>query len=343
MQPVSVGGKPYFAVKQGFNYGTKDAFYGTGQHQNNQMNLNGEDVDLLQHNMDIAIPLVVSDRNYGILWDNNGITRFGDARPYGPIGRDLKLTDAAGKEGALTARYYIGGKLALERREDNINYQYLKDVAEFWPKELKPLKELKDVKVVWEGKLASDKPGVHKMKLYSSDYATLTVDGKQVMDVWRQGWNPWYHNFEVSFGAGKPVDFKLEWKPEGGMIYVAHNNPLPKPERHSLQFSSEIAESLNYYVIRGTSIDNVIGVLHVGGNVWRFLFESEFAPGEVQVRLSPREDGRHLRRIRKHELRLHFGAVEQPGGEHAIVDDRPQSGRQALAVERTRAQAAAAV
>jgi alpha-D-xyloside xylohydrolase len=149
LKPVTVGGKPYLAVKQGFNFGTKDAFYGTGQHQNNQMNLNGEDVDLLQHNMDIAIPLVVSDKNYGILWDNNGITRFGDARPYGPIGRDLKLTDAAGKDGALTARYYIGGKLALERREDNINYQYLKDVAEFWPKELKPLKELKDVKVVW--------------------------------------------------------------------------------------------------------------------------------------------------------------------------------------------------
>ncbi|GGX79775.1 alpha-xylosidase [Pseudoduganella dura] len=259
LKPVTVGGKPYLAVKQGFNFGTKDAFYGTGQHQNNQMNLNGEDVDLLQHNMDIAIPLVVSDKNYGILWDNNGITRFGDARPYGPIGRDLKLTDAAGKEGALTARYYIGGKLALERREDNINYQYLKDVAEFWPKELKPLKELKDVKVVWEGKLASDKPGMHKMKLYSSDYATLTVDGKQVMDVWRQGWNPWYHNFEVNFAANKPVDFKLEWKPEGGMVYVAHNNPLPKPERHSLQFSSEIAEGLNYYVVRGTSIDNVIG------------------------------------------------------------------------------------
>jgi alpha-D-xyloside xylohydrolase len=34
------------------------------------------------------------------------------------------------------------------------------------------------------------------MQLYSSDYATLDVDGKQVMDVWRQGWNPWYHNFE---------------------------------------------------------------------------------------------------------------------------------------------------
>ena len=42
-----------------------------GQHQNAQMNLNGEDVELAQHNMDIAVPFVVSSRNYGVLWDNN--------------------------------------------------------------------------------------------------------------------------------------------------------------------------------------------------------------------------------------------------------------------------------
>lgn len=257
--PVSLEGRQFLAVKQGFNHGTKDAFYGTGQHQNGQMNLNGEDVQLLQHNMDVAVPFVVSDKNYGLLWDNNGISRFGDPRPYGPMERDLKLADADGKAGALTARYYVGGKLALTRRESDIKYQYLKDVAEFWPKELGPLKGLKDVRVVWEGTLTSDKPGRHKMQMYSSDYATLTIDGKKTLDVWRQGWNPWYHNFEVDFTAGKPVTFHLDWKPEGGMIAMTHNDPLPKPERHSLTMSSELAEGLNYYVIRGTSIDNVIG------------------------------------------------------------------------------------
>ncbi|GGB88480.1 glycoside hydrolase family 31 protein [Pseudoduganella buxea] len=257
--PVNLEGRQFLAVKQGFNHGTKDAFYGTGQHQNGQMNLNGEDVQLLQHNMDVAVPFVVSDKNYGLLWDNNGISRFGDPRPYGPMERDLKLADADGKAGALTARYYVGGKLALTRRESDIKYQYLKDVAEFWPKELGPLKGLKDVRVVWEGTLTSDKPGRHKMQMYSSDYATLTIDGKKTLDVWRQGWNPWYHNFEVDFTAGKPVRFHLDWKPEGGMIAMTHNDPLPKPERHSLTMSSELAEGLNYYVIRGTSIDNVIG------------------------------------------------------------------------------------
>ena len=53
------------------------------------MNYNGEDVLLAQHNMDVAIPFVLSNRNYGVLWDNDSITRFGDPRPYGPVSRDL--------------------------------------------------------------------------------------------------------------------------------------------------------------------------------------------------------------------------------------------------------------
>jgi alpha-D-xyloside xylohydrolase len=72
-------------VSQRFNPGTDEAFYGSGQHQNAQMNLNGEDVELAQHNMDIGVPFVVSTRNYGVLWDNNGITRIGNPRPYGRL------------------------------------------------------------------------------------------------------------------------------------------------------------------------------------------------------------------------------------------------------------------
>ncbi len=72
---------------------------------------------LAQHNMDVAVPFVVSTRNYGVLWDNNSITRFGDPRPYGLASRDLKLYDAEGKPGGLTARYYVDGQLRLSRPE----------------------------------------------------------------------------------------------------------------------------------------------------------------------------------------------------------------------------------
>ncbi|KQV90244.1 alpha-xylosidase [Massilia sp. Root351] len=289
--PVTVGGKPYVAITEGFNHGTRDAYYGLGQHQNGQMNLNGEDVLLAQHNMDVAVPFVVSDKNYGVLWDNNAISRFGDPKPYGPMGRDLKLVDDEGKPGGLTARYYVGGKLVLTRHEKDIAYQYLKDVDENWPKELGKLKELKDVKVVWDATLSTDKPGVHKMQLYSSDYATLTVDGKQVLDVWRQGWNPWYHNFEVNFTKDKPVKLHLEWKPSSGMVAITHNDPLPQAERHSLTMSSEVAEAINYHVISAESIDKVIaGYRHLTGQApmmpkWSYGFWQSRQRYETQEQL----------------------------------------------------------
>jgi len=290
MAPTSVDGKPFLAVKQGFNYGTKDAFYGLGQHQNHQMNLNGEDVLLMQHNMTIAVPFVVSDKNYGVLWDNNSISRFGDAKPYAWLSRDLQLTDADGKPGGLTARYYVGDKLVLTRQEKDIAYQYLKDVAENWPKEAGDPKAA-DLKVVWEGTMASPKAGVHKMQLYSSDYAKLSIDGKEIMDVWRQGWNPWYHNFEMKFEANRPLKLHLEWKPSGGMVAMTHNDPLPDAERHSLTFSSEVAQSINYYVINGENIDNVIaGYHHLTGQApmmpkWAYGFWQSRQRYETQEQL----------------------------------------------------------
>jgi alpha-D-xyloside xylohydrolase len=290
MTPVDVGER-FMAVKQGFNHGTSDAYYGLGQHQNGQMNLNGEDVLLAQHNMVVAVPFVVSDKNYGLLWDNNAISRFGNPTPYGPMGRDLALVDDAGKAGGLTARYYVGGKLVLTRHETDIAYQYLKDVAENWPKELGPIANLKDVKVVWDASISSDKPGVHKMQLYASDYATLSLDGKQVLDVWRQGWNPWYHNFELTLAKGKPVKLHLEWKPSGGMVAMTHSDPLPAPERHSLTFSSEVAQSINYHVISGESMDQVIaGYRHLTGEAplmpkWSYGYWQSRQRYETQAQL----------------------------------------------------------
>lgn len=96
----TIDGKTFYSVSQQFNPGTDEAFYGLGQHQNGQMNYNGQDVELAQYNRDIAVPFVLSTRNYGLLWENNGITRFGDPTPYDVASRDLKIFDAAGKAGA---------------------------------------------------------------------------------------------------------------------------------------------------------------------------------------------------------------------------------------------------
>jgi len=253
-------------VSQRFNPGTDEAFYGMGQHQNAQMNLNGEDVELAQHNMDIGVPFVVSSRNYGVLWDNNSITRFGNPKAYGLASRDLKIRDASGKEGGFTARYSIDGALKLERVEKDINYQYIKDRFN-WPKELLTGKEpptgappniLPNQTVTYEGTVESPHAGVHKFQLYGSSYFKVYADDKLLLDRWRQNWNAWYHNFEVPMEAGKPVKIRIEWIPNDGYLALLHNDPLPDAERHSLTFTSEVGRAVDYYFVAGASQDDVI-------------------------------------------------------------------------------------
>jgi alpha-D-xyloside xylohydrolase len=253
-------------VSQRFNPGSDEAFYGLGQHQNAQMNLNGEDVELAQHNMDIGVPFVVSSRNYGVLWDNSSITRFGNPKPYGLASRDLKIRDATGKEGGFTARYSIDGALKLERVEQDINYQYIRDRFN-WPKELLTGKEppkgappniLPNQTVTWEGTVESPHAGVHKFQLYGSSYFKVYADDKLLLDRWRQNWNAWYHNFEVPMQAGKPVKIRIEWIPNDGYIALLHDDPLPDAERHSLTFTSEVGNGIDYYFVAGGSQDEVI-------------------------------------------------------------------------------------
>ena len=266
--PVSIEGKPYFTVSQQFNRGTDEGFYGLGQHQNSQMNYNGEDVELAQHNMDIAIPFVVSTRGYGLLWDNDGISRFGNPRPYAPVGDDLSVT-SGGKPG-WKADYYLGGNLAVSRQERVIDYQFIRD-QEKWPEAGKATTKAsagtgqntagvatQQQKVVWTGEVTADETGVHKFRLYASSYFKLYADGKLVLDRWRQNWNPWFHNVELPMTAGKPVKIRIEWEPNAGYMAFFHNGPLLEADRHSLWMTSDVAKGIDYYVTLAGSIDGAI-------------------------------------------------------------------------------------
>ena len=113
-----------YAIQQVFESPDDEAFYGLGQHQNRQMNYKGADVELAQHNIVAVVPFLLSSRNYGILWDNYSITRFGDAREYQSIS-SLNLYSRDDHPGGLTASYYHKDKLVLSRQENIIDYQYI--------------------------------------------------------------------------------------------------------------------------------------------------------------------------------------------------------------------------
>lgn len=51
-----------------------EEIYGLGQHQDGLMSYRGTAVKLLQRNTEVGIPVLISSRGYGILWDNPAIT-----------------------------------------------------------------------------------------------------------------------------------------------------------------------------------------------------------------------------------------------------------------------------
>ena len=77
MTPAQVNGEKTYHAEDVFAiYGSEESFYGLGQHQAGVWDYRGESVDLSQENTEIAIPLLVSSKGYGIFWNNPSRSRF---------------------------------------------------------------------------------------------------------------------------------------------------------------------------------------------------------------------------------------------------------------------------
>jgi len=66
-------------AEQHFDWRTDEGLYGLGAQQSGLVNYRGHDVLLVQENTIDAVPVLVSSRGYGILWDNASETRLRDA------------------------------------------------------------------------------------------------------------------------------------------------------------------------------------------------------------------------------------------------------------------------
>jgi alpha-D-xyloside xylohydrolase len=221
------------------------------------MNLKGKDADLFQYNTLAVVPFIISNRNYGILWDNNSRTKFGDIREWSELSA-MKLYDKNGNEGGLAAVYAdrkTGKKVHVIRSEEEINYQFIPDLVKF-PEGF----NLGEGMVTWEGEIESDTTGVHKFMFNSAGYAKLWVDGKMIFDRWRQCWNASSNYFTMWLAEGKRYPIKVEWIPDGGESFITlkYLTPLDDEEQQRISFWSEVADQIDYYFISGDDMDDVI-------------------------------------------------------------------------------------
>ncbi|HEX7895629.1 MAG TPA: TIM-barrel domain-containing protein, partial [Terriglobales bacterium] len=76
MTPEVVNGeKTYRSEMVVEMYGSREGFYGLGQHQAGVWNYRGASVGLSQENTVIAVPMLLSSKGYGIFWNNDSRSR----------------------------------------------------------------------------------------------------------------------------------------------------------------------------------------------------------------------------------------------------------------------------
>ena len=251
------GGDAY-SVRQRFSSDGTEALYGLGQRQDGRVNIAGENTELTTHNIIISIPFLASSRGYGVLWNNASISRAGSPRPPGPLADAFTLYDANGRKGGLTARYFDGDELLLERTEADPDYQFLARGSERENPFPPEARDAENLRVTWTGSIEPRAGGVHEFKMYSSGYARLSVDGQLLLDRWRMNWNPWYHNAKAGLEAGRRHELQIDWQPQGGYFRLLQHAPAPLADAGTWSLAADAGEAIDYYVVAGDSADEVI-------------------------------------------------------------------------------------
>jgi alpha-D-xyloside xylohydrolase len=69
IKEVTISGEPTYEIRQTFTLEPGESLYGLGQYNRPYMDYRGQEVLLVQTNIGIVVPFVVSTKRYGILWD----------------------------------------------------------------------------------------------------------------------------------------------------------------------------------------------------------------------------------------------------------------------------------
>lgn len=259
LEPVVFEGKSLYRVKQTFETDVEDAYYGLGQHQEDVFNYKGKQVVFFQNNTQVAIPFLISKKNYGILWDNYSYSKVGDTRPFRPLS-GLQLFDKNGAEGWLTASYANDRnnpqQVTFVKAESEISYPYVNDSKQKLPAGF----TVEKGSVTWEGSIACEQAGTHQLKVFYAGYIKIWVDGVLLFDKWRQAWNPGVGTLQLQMQSSNKYKLKMEWIPDGGESYldIGYLSPAAPSDKNAYSFDSEAGRAIDYYFVYGKDMDAVI-------------------------------------------------------------------------------------
>ena len=246
-QPREVEGKQGWSTTVRFDSPSDEAFYGLGQHQAGEFNHKGRREELYQYNTKISVPVVVSNKGYGLLFDAYSLSRWGTDQPYRQLGEVFDLE--------LTGTYRPRAGEVLVQREDSLFYE------NEWAIRNLPDLPLLGATVSYDGSITARETGDYHFIQYYAGFQRTVIGGEEVMSRrWRPAWNPNSYKFTVHLEKGVPTPLHIDWDPDGDVSYIGLRvAALESPEQESrLTFWSEFEPMADFYFMAGDSYDGVI-------------------------------------------------------------------------------------
>ena len=214
LSPTTAGGQPTHKARLAWRSADDECLYGLGQFQDGVLNVRGLTRRLTQVNTQIAIPMLISSKGYGVLWNNYGLTDFN------PCDRKVALTRQAGSSQRETVSVTSteGGK--QEVRENNR----------------------------FEGTLTIREEGDYALMLDVGQKMArrhhLCIDGETVVDV-RNVWLPPTTSTIVHLKKGRHTLTAELTKDDQPEVYYR------KVDQQTV-FQSPVAQAVDYTVFVGT-------------------------------------------------------------------------------------------
>ncbi|HWA88182.1 MAG TPA: TIM-barrel domain-containing protein [Opitutus sp.] len=255
LTPTTLEGEKTFHLRQQWEANADESLAGLGQLQLGVVDLKGYDLDLWQRNTNVVVPFFVSSRGYGILWDNPSFTRFGDLRPFAPIPAG-SLRTADGQPGGLTRETFSTDSTAPSAQTTTsdltADHAWVEHkIGPTWR---------------WIGALVPPATGDYQFRTYSNGTIKVWLDGRPVIDHWRQHWLTEYDQVKLHLEAGRSYAFQVEaGGEEFSTMHLLWKTPAPAADA-TTSLWSEIGDGVDYYFVYGPSLDHVIaGYRHLTG------------------------------------------------------------------------------
>ena len=228
LKSSSLAGEPIYEATVRIDSPSDEFLFGLGQFQDGCTNLRGVSRRLTQVNTQISIPMMLSSRGYGILWNNYGMTE------YNPISQSVVLVrqEAEGEREVVNVTSTTGGTSEVRIRN------------------------------IFEADIDVDADAMYSFLLdvgqTMARHHDLSIDGQKIIDM-RNLWLPPTASAQLFLSKGKHHIVAEMEKDDKPVLFYA-------PVKDETVFCSPVANAVDYTIFIGTADEVIASYRNVTGN-----------------------------------------------------------------------------